>query len=67
MESSSKAIKDSLNSRCATILATYRKHCASPTNAGQLILPESLKLLPLYTNSLLKSDALGGGRLNMIY
>ena len=28
---------------------------------GQLILPECMKLLPLYTNCLLKSDAIAGG------
>lgn len=38
-----------------------RKHCASPSSAGQLILPECMKLLPLYVNCLLKSDALSGG------
>merc|ERR1711899_485144 len=37
------------------------KNCASPSSAGQLILPECMKLLPLYTNCLLKSDALSGG------
>ncbi|KZC10745.1 PREDICTED: protein transport protein Sec24C [Dufourea novaeangliae] len=61
IESSPKAVKDSLVARCANILAAYRKHCASPSNAGQLILPECMKLLPLYINSLLKSDALSGG------
>ncbi|XP_001601102.1 protein transport protein Sec24C [Nasonia vitripennis] len=61
VEYSPKAIKDGLNSRCAAILAAYRKHCATPSSAGQLILPECMKLLPLYINSLLKSDALTGG------
>ena len=61
VELSPKAIKDGLNSRCATILAAYRKHCSSPQSIGLLILPECMKLLPLYTNSLLKSDALTGG------
>ena len=40
----------------------FRKNCASPSSAGQLILPECMKLLPLYTNCLMKSDALSGGR-----
>lgn len=44
------------------MLAIYRKHCATPSSAGQLILPECMKLLPLYINCLLKSDALSGGK-----
>lgn len=47
--------------RAAQILACYRKNCASPTSAGQLILPECLKLLPLYVSCLLKNDAFSGG------
>ena len=44
------------------ILTAYRKHCAQPgTSLGQLILPESLKLLPVYTTGLLKCDAIDGG------
>ena len=61
MESSPKAVKEGLMSQCATILACYRKNCASPSSAGQLILPECMKLLPLYTNCLIKSDAIAGG------
>ena len=45
---------------------TFRKNCASPSSAGQLILPECMKLLPLYTNCLMKSDALSGGRWSMV-
>ena len=44
------------------INGNFRKNCASPSSAGQLILPECMKLLPLYTNCLMKSDALSGGR-----
>merc|ERR1711983_85504 len=61
METSPKQVKESLMSQCANVLACYRKNCASPSSAGQLILPECMKLLPLYTNCLLKSDALSGG------
>lgn len=42
------------------MLACYRKHCAQSTTAGQLILPETLKLLPMYAASLIKSDVLTG-------
>ncbi|XP_033335256.2 COPII coat complex component secretory 24CD isoform X1 [Megalopta genalis] len=61
IESTPKTVKENLVARCANMLAAYRKHCASPSSAGQLILPECMKLLPLYTNALLKSDALSGG------
>jgi protein transport protein SEC24 len=60
MESNPKSVKEWLIANCAQILACYRKNCASPSSAGQLILPECMKLLPLYTNCLLKSDALCG-------
>ena len=62
LEHTPKLIKDGLVNRCAQILACYRKNCASPTSAGQLILPECMKLLPLYTSCLLKNDAISGGK-----
>ena len=40
---------------CANVLFAYRKHCASSSSAGQLILPEALKLLPLYTLAVQKA------------
>lgn len=61
MESTPKTIKENLEARCARILACYRKNCATPISAGQLILPECMKLLPLYTSCMLKNDALFGG------
>ena len=42
-------IRDEATNTCINILQSYRKHCASVTSSGQLILPEALKLLPLYT------------------
>ena len=44
METSPKQVKEGLMSQCATILACYRKNCASPSSAGQLILPECMKV-----------------------
>lgn len=61
MENSPKLIKDNLINRAAQILACYRKNCASPTSSGQLILPDCMKLLPLYVSCLLKNDAFVGG------
>lgn len=62
LETNAKQVKDDLISRTANILACYRKNCASPSSAGQLILPELMKLLPLYINCLSKSDAMSGGQ-----
>ncbi|XP_076981015.1 protein transport protein Sec24C isoform X2 [Tamandua tetradactyla] len=56
-----KTVQDTLITQCAQILACYRKNCASPSSAGQLILPECMKLLPVYLNCVLKSDVLQPG------
>ncbi|XP_043917592.1 protein transport protein Sec24D [Protopterus annectens] len=55
-----KTVRDILISQTAHILACYRKHCASPSAASQLILPDSMKVLPVYMNCLLKSFVLVG-------
>lgn len=44
-----------LTAACIESLFVYRKHCASQTSAGQLILPEPLKLLPLCTLGMIKN------------
>jgi protein transport protein SEC24 len=41
----------------ADTLFAYRRHCAQAANPGQLILPEALKLLPLYCLALTKFPA----------
>jgi len=57
-----KALRHQIQKRATNILAAYRKHCAGANSpAGQLILPDCLKLLPLYTTCLHKLDALRGG------
>ncbi|DAZ97864.1 TPA: hypothetical protein N0F65_003291 [Lagenidium giganteum] len=58
MRATPTAVKDNLVNECVNVLFNYRKHCASSSSSGQLILPESLKLLPLYTLATLKSRAL---------
>lgn len=58
MRTTPLAVKESLVDQCVTVLFNYRKFCASSSASGQLILPESLKLLPLYTLATLKSRAL---------
>ncbi|CAB0034907.1 unnamed protein product [Trichogramma brassicae] len=61
VDHSPKAIKDGLMARAANILAVYRKSCAQMTNPGQLILPETMKLLPIYLSGIFKSDAFSAG------
>ncbi|XP_051959179.1 protein transport protein Sec24C isoform X2 [Xyrauchen texanus] len=61
LSSPTKNVRDSLVNQCAQILACYRKNCANPSSAGQLILPECMKLLPVYLNCVLKSDVLHPG------
>ncbi|KMT02852.1 hypothetical protein BVRB_8g194310 isoform B [Beta vulgaris subsp. vulgaris] len=53
-------VRDQVTNHCVNILHSYRKFCAnlSVSSAGQLILPEALKLLPLYTLALIKSIGL---------
>ncbi|TMS38858.1 hypothetical protein L596_005490 [Steinernema carpocapsae] len=60
-EKAPKDMKSELIQRCATMLATYREKCSDTAPLGQLILPECLKLLPLYVNCILRHEALSGG------
>mmetsp|Transcript_29910 Transcript_29910/g.73595 ORF Transcript_29910/g.73595 Transcript_29910/m.73595 type:complete len:821 (+) Transcript_29910:1478-3940(+) len=54
-------IREGVVDKCVDMLAVYRKMCASSSASGQLILPESLKLLPLFGLSLTKNTALRAG------
>ncbi|CAN7070027.1 unnamed protein product [Brassica oleracea var. botrytis] len=51
-------VKEQAINSCTNALYAYRKFCATVTSSGQLILPEALKLLPLYTLALTKSVGL---------
>ncbi|XP_031488075.1 protein transport protein Sec24-like At4g32640 isoform X1 [Nymphaea colorata] len=51
-------VRDQVTNLCINILSSYRKFCATVSSSGQLILPEALKLLPLYTLALVKSVGL---------
>ncbi|CAG5086922.1 Oidioi.mRNA.OKI2018_I69.PAR.g11404.t1.cds [Oikopleura dioica] len=57
-DTSPQKLKEGLIQRFSNILATYRKHCADPSSIGQLILPERLKVMPAYMNSLLCDDGI---------
>ncbi|XP_022719190.1 protein transport protein Sec24-like At4g32640 [Durio zibethinus] len=51
-------VREQVTSICINRLLAYRKLCTTATTSGQFILPEALKLLPLYTLALTKSTGL---------
>ncbi|XP_022748771.1 protein transport protein Sec24-like At4g32640 isoform X2 [Durio zibethinus] len=51
-------VREKVTNLCINILLSYRKFCATVSSSGQLILPEALKLLPLYILALIKSTGL---------
>ncbi|KAJ8382885.1 hypothetical protein SKAU_G00036630 [Synaphobranchus kaupii] len=55
-----KTVKEILVSQMAHMLSCYRKNCSSPSAVSQLILPEAMKVFPVYVNSLMKNAALVG-------
>lgn len=54
-------VRDTVNDRLTSILAAYRKNCSPSSPLGQLVLPEALKLLPIYVLGFLKSPAMRTG------
>ncbi len=66
------AAKDASLQQCISTLYAYRRFCASNNSSGQLILPEGLKVLPLYTLGLhksvgIRSDAMPDDRATWLY
>ncbi|XP_078131864.1 protein transport protein Sec24D isoform X1 [Sander vitreus] len=55
-----KNVREILVNQTAHMLACYRKNCASPSAASQLILPDAMKVFPVYINSLMKTAPLVG-------
>ncbi|XP_057712093.1 protein transport protein Sec24D [Corythoichthys intestinalis] len=53
-----KNVRDILVNQTAHMLACYRKNCASASVASQLILPDVMKVFPVYMNSLMKTAPL---------
>ncbi|KAI4313465.1 hypothetical protein L6164_026446 [Bauhinia variegata] len=51
-------VREQVTNLCINALFAYRKFCATVSSSGQLILPEALKLLPLYTLALTRSTGL---------
>lgn len=56
-----KEVRHYLTDKCVKILLAYRRNCASSTSPGQLILPESFKLFPLYALAINKTKSIKGG------
>lgn len=54
-------VRKTVTKKVVDILATYRENCSQSPNPGQLILPESLKLLPIYALGLIKSPSFRQG------
>ncbi|ETO23082.1 hypothetical protein RFI_14106 [Reticulomyxa filosa] len=52
------AAREGMCNGCVEILFTYRRYCAAGNAKKQLVLPESLKLLPLYTLGMIKCPML---------
>lgn len=50
-------VRDWFTEQLVEMLFVYRRYCASRSSPGQLILPEALKIAPLYTLGLLKNAA----------
>ncbi|XP_004870099.1 protein transport protein Sec24D isoform X4 [Heterocephalus glaber] len=53
-----KVIREILVNQTAHMLACYRKNCTNPSAVNQLILPDSMKIFPVYMNCLLKNCVL---------
>eukprot|EP00727_Mastigamoeba_balamuthi_P003284 m51a1_g12953 Sec24D (460) ;mRNA; f:113-1965 len=52
------SVASAMTDRCVDALACYRQNCTASQSSGQLILPESLRLLPLYLMAVAKSPLL---------
>ena len=51
------AAKETASKTMIDVLHSYRKNCSTQSSPGQLVLPEALKLAPLYHLSLSKCPA----------
>ncbi|XP_031161645.1 protein transport protein Sec24C isoform X2 [Sander lucioperca] len=61
-------LREELQMEVTEALASYRKHCCSASvSAGQLVLPQYLRALPVYINSLRKSEVLLPGLRSSIH
>merc|ERR550534_2793198 len=56
-----KEIRDELIDACVEILYSYRTNCRRGSRSTELVLPESLRLLPMFTLCLLKHKLVQDG------
>ena len=56
-----KTLREQIGTSCVKVLTSYRLNCAASSQPGQLILPESFKLYPLYALSILKQKCFRWG------
>ncbi|XP_028850910.1 protein transport protein Sec24C isoform X2 [Denticeps clupeoides] len=63
-----QTLREELQTEVTQLLACYRKHsCTTSVSPGQLVLPSFLKTLPVYVNSLRKSEVLLPGLRSSIH
>lgn len=55
MQLGAKRTKEKLINDLIDMLYNYRKHCGQSNNPSQLVLPEMLRIFPLFILSALKS------------
>ncbi|XP_016351685.1 protein transport protein Sec24C-like [Sinocyclocheilus anshuiensis] len=59
LESPLQSLREELQTEVTEMLACFRKHsCTASVSPGQLVLPQFLKVVPVYINSLCKSEVL---------
>ena len=52
-----RLIREEVMNEMITIFLNYRLQCASTSSSSQLVIPDSLKLMPIYILSAMKSPA----------
>ncbi|XP_059407126.1 protein transport protein Sec24C isoform X2 [Carassius carassius] len=68
LESPLQSLREELQTEVTEMLACFRKQsCTSSVSPGQLVLPQFLKAVPVYINSLRKSDVLLPGMRSSVH
>ncbi|XP_060739125.1 protein transport protein Sec24C [Tachysurus vachellii] len=68
LETPLHCLREELQTEITEALACYRKHCCTTSvSPGQLVMPHFLKTLPVYINSLRKSEVLLPGLRSSVY